>query len=421
MKTLPFSHKEELLIRSFADTMPNFKESTLTVYRRDLLELKNFMAKDLDCASPEDIIQYMYNRDISFSSLRRAFYNLRKFYSYLYAAEEISTNIFALIPPPLLPNSKPREKDNLVLSDDERNLFPSFSIKRNIKSVKDYMREVSKFKQFIQKDLILASKEDAVNYLTNYKNSNSTKRRVYYQLHSFYQYLFDQKIVNENIFNYLKAPEAAIGIQIGRTPQITDIEKLLSTIKEHFSLRDYLFVMLIATTGMKIGQVANLKWSSFIIDANDNIGVIIEEKMTRRYIKIYDFIWELIDSYRLNYLKVDEDFINKDYYLFINNNDLDLYRSQPFLVKGITCAWITKVISAACDKAGIKRFSSKDLRHSHAILALKLGASIKDVQQQLGWCHTNFIYRYHGVLHQIEMPANYYTEHLYREISGGKD
>lgn len=55
-------------------------------------------------------------------------------------------------------------------------------------------------------------------------------------------------------------------------------------------------------------------------------------------------------------------------------------------------------------------FTSKDLRHAHALYALKLGASVDDVADQLGWNNTNLIYKYHGVIDKLLHAANSYTE-----------
>ena len=311
------------------------------------------------------------------------------------------------------------KKDN-ILNDEEKALLNIFSIKFRGRTKYDYNREITAFKLFVKKDILDVHSEDAINYIDmlikDEQKSSSTKQRIYYQLLSFYNFLSERKLIETNPFWKVEKPQASKQIKKERTPTFEQIEKLFNVLAGHFSLRDLALVSVIATTGLRISEVLNLKWSDFLIDAKDNIGFKVQQGEHFRYIRVLNSVWNLLNKYRKEFLNVNDSYLKQPFYVFINANQLNNYITSPEGVRPLTQAAVRNLLVDACNKAGIPVFTSKDLRHAHAIFALKLGANVEEVKEQLNWSSTNLIYRYNGVMEQIETPANVYTEKFFEGI-----
>lgn len=320
-----------------------------------------------------------------------------------------------------------------ILNKEELDLFSYFAADFKGRTSKDYMRELISFKKYLGKDLLEAGEVEARNYIKDLssglegdsndiryrpKKSPGTILRIYHQLYGFYQFLYDNGYININPFRKVERPKATKQIRVERVPDFKDMELLLSTLERNFEYRDYLIALTIATTGLRISQVLNIKWSDFIIDDLNHIGVSIYDKKLKesRYIRILDVVWEKFNVYRESYLMVGEDIYRKDAYVFINCASLEDYRVNPEKVEPLSDVAVRTILTKACDMVNIKRITSKDLRHAHAIFSLKLGASVSEVKEQLGWSHSNFVYRYKGVIEQINSPANIYTESYFNSI-----
>lgn len=301
-----------------------------------------------------------------------------------------------------------------MLSSEELLLFNDFSA--SLKTKKNYLSLLGELKEYVRKDLLEVISDDIESFIDSRDNNSNTKRRKYHQLLSFYNYLLESGHIQSNPVREVSPPRGSKQVKMERTLEFGDIKKLLLTLKEHFGLRDYVFTLIIATTGMKLGEVRNLMWSDFFIDANDNIGVLIGPKNSQRYIRIFDFVWEAIENYRAEYLKVDENYLREDYYLFFSQKSLETYRTYPKLVKPISSDWITKTYTKACAIADIPLVTSKDIRHSYTMLSIKLGGELEGIKDQLGWSSTSFINRYNGVVELLESPINMLVGSYYEEL-----
>lgn len=301
-----------------------------------------------------------------------------------------------------------------LLSNNELVMFDKFAV--NLKSKKDYIHTLSELKFVAEKDLIDVSVQDVktyLDYLKRNKQASTTIQRKYHQLFSFYNYLYDELIIQENPLRKIPTPKANFQVKIERTLTFENLDIFLDVLKNHFSIREYVLTLLLATTGMRLGEALQLKWSNLFIDNNDKIGAIVGKKGSERYIRIFDFVWDLLDKYRIDYLNVDESYLNEDYYIFIPENKLKMYRQYPDLVKPITRDWIRKTYVKACEIAGIPLVTAKDIRHTYTMLTMKLGVKAEEIKEQVGWSSIKFLNRYHGVVELLDTPINRYVEEYY--------
>lgn len=304
------------------------------------------------------------------------------------------------------------------MTNEELTLFKAFS--SNMKFKRNYNFTLSELKNVSNKKLLEIDSDDINKYLEtlNKKDqANTTIRRKYHQLFSFYNYLYEEMIINSNPFRDIPTPKASKQIKIERTLTFENLELFLDVLKKQFPYREYVFTLLLATTGMRLREGLNLKWSDFFIDNNEFIGVILKSSNRKRYIRIFDFVWNELNKYRENILMVDKTYLKEDYYIFIGEKQLNNYKLYPGIVKPVTGDWIRKTYVKACEIAEIPLVTAKDIRHTYTMLIMKMGLPGEEIKKQVGWSSTDFLNRYHGVVEQLNAPINKHVEEYFEKIN----
>ncbi len=78
-------------------------DNTITNYRVDLLEFNEFIGNKLLKIDKDDVnnyLKFLYDNDISKSSIARKLSSLRSFYNYLVKKEKVDINYFGMIKNP---------------------------------------------------------------------------------------------------------------------------------------------------------------------------------------------------------------------------------------------------------------------------------------------------------------------------------
>lgn len=265
------------------------------------------------------------------------------------------------------------------------------------KTKNDYKRDITKFIEFINKDFIDATFDDCKSYINLLNNkisekniATSTAEKLYSQLYSFFKYLEEENYIQYNHFKKIAKPVVSRNISKDKIITWQELDKIISVLKT-YDLRDFSILMLIFTSGLTLNEAINLKWHQFFIDASENVGIVFTNKRGRRYIKVHNDIWALLEEYRKRKVRI----ANQDDYVFLNNRG-----------NRITDRWIRLVLEKACKEADInKTYTPRDLRHTLAAYALKKGASSKQVKNQLGWSADTLAERYLYAIQQLEDNA----------------
>ncbi|QXM06035.1 tyrosine-type recombinase/integrase [Crassaminicella indica] len=265
------------------------------------------------------------------------------------------------------------------------------------KTKEDYKRDLQSFIEFIGKSFLDANLEDCKKYITDLKQKVSKKKiaittaeKLYSQLYSFFNYLEENHYISYNHFKNISKPTASRNISKEKIITWESLDKLISILKT-YNLRDYSILMLIFTSGLTLNEAVNLKWNQFVIDDNENVGIIFTTKRGKRYTKVHKDIWELLQKYKNNLSGL----VTQDSYVFLNNRG-----------NKITGRWIRMVLKKACIEAELDHeYTPRDLRHTLAAYALKKGASSKQVKQQLGWSSSSLAQRYLYTIQQLEDNA----------------
>ena len=158
------------------------------------------------------------------------------------------------------------------------------------------------------------------------------------------------------------------------TPE--ELTKLLETASEHYPENFTLFLLL-ARTGMRIGEALALKWSDLDFD---NRFIEVERSYRRgrvttpkndktRKVDMSLQLAEALKAHKRGFvLGQDSQFIFTD------------TKGGMFDVSN----WRARVFTKALAKSGVRRIRIHDLRHTYATLRISKGDNVADVSKQLG-------------------------------------
>jgi integrase len=164
------------------------------------------------------------------------------------------------------------------------------------------------------------------------------------------------------------------------TPE--DLKQLLDTVSEHFP-KHYTLFLLLARTGMRIGEALALQWEDVkfderFIEVKQSVyrGKITTPKNGKT--RLVDMSPQLAESlkthkkgFRLGLVAKKE---GNAQFVFTNRADNIIDKNS----------WRKRVFTKAVKKAGIKRVRIHDLRHTYATLRVSKGDNVADVSNQLG-------------------------------------
>jgi len=228
---------------------------------------------------------------------------------------------------------------------------------------------VLSFLSFLQKnntDIWRLVRQDIAAYVENDQNSGlkigavKTKMRVIY---TFIRFLVDQEILMPEILHkklQIKLPEL-----LPRAIPSEDIETLLAAINK---VRDRAMILLLLRTGLRIGELLNVKVADVI--------------MTERKILIY--LGEKNYQGRVAYYSEDADSALQQWLEVRNHEKEYIFYSRSRAKISYGMAWT--VMSNLLTKSGLshKGYSLHSLRHTFATDMLNAGLRLEVLQQLLG-------------------------------------
>lgn len=188
---------------------------------------------------------------------------------------------------------------------------------------------------------------------------------------AFFNFLFDEEYIERNPMKKMKAPKVAK--KIIRTFSPEEINKILNFFEtdSFLGLRNHLAMCLLFSTGMRRGELINIK----VHDINTTLEVIkITGKGNKQRIVP---IGRAVKKILIRYLKEREEFLDGRYcdYLMVS-----------YVRRKLTGTWILHLFHKIKEELGMEgeRFSPHTLRHSFARTALLNGMSIFVIQKIMG-------------------------------------
>jgi len=208
---------------------------------------------------------------------------------------------------------------------------------------------------------------------TEKKYANATIRRKINSLKSFFNFLVSQDYIIKNPMRAITAPKKEKTLpKFFTEEQIKLLFQVAKESKEDFALRDYMFIKLIANTGMRRSEAINLNFDD--IDFGKNTIKIRGKGKRERIVPINkDFSDELFMYFQSRLpLKNKAVFINQA------GNRINAAKAQKIFVNLLK--------KCGLDGQGLTIHS---LRHSYATILVNKGSDIVQVQKLLGHSDIN--------------------------------
>lgn len=243
-----------------------------------------------------------------------------------------------------------------------------------------YIRDIKKFSLYAEKNLE-NSKPKAITYedLQEYlilqskqKISERTQARWISSIKSFFKYLLEEEIRDDNPATLLEGPK--LGLYLPDTLSVEDVERITKNINlsTDLGVRNQCMVEVLYGCGLRVSELIELK----ISDINFKEGFLkVEGKGQKvRYVPLAKYTSHLIKNYIEN-VRINNK-INKKYedIMFLNSRGSSMSRVIVFII-----------IKELADRAGIrKNISPHTFRHSFATHMLQNGADLRFIQEMLG-------------------------------------
>lgn len=243
-----------------------------------------------------------------------------------------------------------------------------------------YIRDIKKFSLYAEKNLENSKPksityEDLQEYLilqSKQKISERTQARWISSIKSFFKYLLEEEIRDDNPATLLEGPK--LGLYLPDTLSVEDVERITKNINlsTDLGVRNQCMVEVLYGCGLRVSELIELK----ISDINFKEGFLkVEGKGQKvRYVPLAKYTSHLIKNYIEN-VRINNK-INKKYedIMFLNSRGSSMSRVIVFII-----------IKELAEKAGIrKNISPHTFRHSFATHMLQNGADLRFIQEMLG-------------------------------------
>lgn len=253
-----------------------------------------------------------------------------------------------------------------MISSDLRSLVSAFieylqNQGKSQHTIVAYKKDLEQFIAYVgsveKSDIKEVKKEDIDNFINKLLTDNYTKKSASRKLNSirtFFRYLKQEDIINQNPSLEVTHPKYA---QI--PPRI--LSKLEYRALRDFSKSDrrtYAMIEILLQTGVRIGELANIKLSDIVDD-----GIKIEV----RIIPLNKAVKKAISDYQKTRYNTNSD------YLFITKT------GRPLLVRNIR-----SIITRCFREVGIENAKVQDLRNTFIAYQLMNGASISYISKIVG-------------------------------------
>ena len=208
-------------------------------------------------------------------------------------------------------------------------------------------------------------------YLKDTKKDNNTSiNRKLSSLRGFYKYMANNNIVKTNVFSLVNGPKKSK--KLPRYFEYNELEELFKVPDTRTPLgqRDSLILEMLYATGVRVGELVNIKVSD--IDLGRRNIIILGKGNKERFVTYGEYCEDILKTY-INTGRVSLNVKQSDY-LFLNNNGGQL-----------TDRGVRFILDKLIQKTSLnKNISPHMIRHSFATHLLNEGCDLLTVQKLLG-------------------------------------
>ena len=238
-----------------------------------------------------------------------------------------------------------------------------------------YRSDLKIFSQWLNEtSLIEVNKkliQDYFLYRQSTHISSSTQSRVLTCLHSFYQFLLDNNLINTDPTEQLSYPKLEKKLPVFLN--IQEVEKLLEAPNSSslFGQRDRAMLELLYSCGLRVSELINLSYHN--INIKEEFIRIHGKGNKERILPMGEIAIDYLTTYESNSRPILLKNGQSDSY-FLSNRGKAMSRQNFFYI-----------IKAYATQAGIEKpLSPHSLRHAFATHLVQKGADLRSVQLMLG-------------------------------------
>lgn len=286
--------------------------------------------------------------------------------------------------------------------------YLSFEKSASKNTVEAYLRDLEKLKKFAENQLKNQSPEN-ISYdhlqeflFQNSKNeaySERSQARWISSIKSFFRYLVEDEIREDNPSSLLEAPK--MGIYLPDTMSLEEINSITNSIDEslYLGLRNKCIIEVLYGCGLRVSELVDLRISN--INFKETYLKVDGKGDKMRLVPLADQTIEYI----FKYLKVrDKDKKGEEMKINSKNSDILFLNSRG---AKMSRQMIFLIIKDLVQKAGIqKNISPHTFRHSFATHLLQNGVDLRFIQEMLG----------HSSITTTEIYTHLNTEELHDVI-----
>lgn len=244
-------------------------------------------------------------------------------------------------------------------------------------TVENYKHDIIEYLEYLNsenlnfKDIEYSDIRFFLMYLKDtMKDDNSSINRKLSSLRGFYKYLANNNIVKTNVFSLVNGPKKSK--KLPRYFEYNELEELFNVpdIRTPLGQRDSLILEMLYATGVRVGELVNIKVSD--IDLGRRNIIILGKGNKERFVTYGEYCEDILKTYLNNGRR----FLNSGNsdYLFLNNNGGQL-----------TDRGVRFILDKLIQKTSInKNISPHMIRHSFATHLLNEGCDLLTVQKLLG-------------------------------------
>lgn len=200
--------------------------------------------------------------------------------------------------------------------------------------------------------------------------SSSTILRRYSFLKNYFQFLIDEKLIEDEIPQFDK-PKAAKRLPfVLSAEEINDLLEAPDTSKDN-GFRDRAMLEVMYATGLRISELLSLKFEN--INLKNGLITVYGKGNKQRSVPISSFAMEYLRKYIEGPRKRNKG-AKKSQYIFLNRDGKPISRNYFFM----------QIKRYALEKGVDPSVSPHTLRHCFATHLLENGASLRAVQEMLG-------------------------------------
>lgn len=161
---------------------------------------------------------------------------------------------------------------------------------------------------------------------------------------------------------------------------------------EQQGTRDLLIGWMLILLGLRVSELVSVCWTDFHKDITETavwLSIYNGKGGKYREVKVPDPLWKMLTKYR---------------------RELEAREEHHAKVFPITARQVERIFQLVRHKAGIeKKVTPHWLRHTNATMALLYGASLQQVQENLGHAQLNTTQRYLHTVEQMKKSAPDYV------------